>query len=431
MGIPATGWWTDPRYMQQAAPVPMAPAAPAKGGNPFLEFLGSSGGQFIGNSLADYGMGLMAGKNWQQGLAMGAAQSAQMAPARAQEAERAAALAKEQQQSDATIKALQEMAARNAAVQPILEGVQLGAINPADGYWEAVKMSQPQPEEAYTLGPGEARFVGGQRVASMPANQDDPATSIEEYQFYANQELLANRQPLPYGEWRVGLAQAGSSAADPFRGKIDAAEGDMIANLAFVEGPAADKQAVQIGQLETLFGTFTSGGDADFKRILGNFGINGEGLSQIQAAEALINQLVPLQRPPGSGTMSDRDLALFRESLPRVLNQPGGNRLILEGMKAINGYVRAQSDIARQVAEGAISREEGRRMMKEIPNPLEGYQERVRRLTGQQAPVQHGPANPQTPYRSDGRTLLEQISGPAGRPNLRTTTTGVPWVLEP
>lgn len=53
------------------------------------------------------------------------------------------------------------------------------------------------------------------------------------------------------------------------------------------------------------------------------------------AAEAMISQLVPQQRPPGSGVISDADLALYKASLPAISTRPGGNALIIQSMMAI------------------------------------------------------------------------------------------------
>ena len=50
---------------------------------------------------------------------------------------------------------------------------------------------------------------------------------------------------------------------------------------------------------------------------------------------AILSQLVPGQRAPGSGTMSDADLALYRNSLPQISNKPGGNAIIIATMKVL------------------------------------------------------------------------------------------------
>ena len=107
-----------------------------------------------------------------------------------------------------------------------------------------------------------------------------------------------------------------------------------------------------------------------FKNILGNIGVPTEGLSNIQATEALINQLVPAQRPPGSGTMSDRDVALFKSSLPRLINTPEGNRKIISTMLAMNEYLVREGELADAVIDGTITREQYREQIRALGNPL-------------------------------------------------------------
>lgn len=96
----------------------------------------------------------------------------------------------------------------------------------------------------------------------------------------------------------------------------------------------------------------------------------GEGTSDLQAAQALIAKLVPTQRQPGSGTMSDRDLELFQRSLPSLWNTPEGNQKIVRVMRGLAEYKQAQGEIADMVLMGEIDRKEARRLLRELPNPM-------------------------------------------------------------
>ena len=60
----------------------------------------------------------------------------------------------------------------------------------------------------------------------------------------------------------------------------------------------------------------------------------------------MISQLVPAQRPPGSGVISDADLALYKASLPQIQALPGGNKLIVQNMKTILEHNRKVGQIA-------------------------------------------------------------------------------------
>ena len=129
----------------------------------------------------------------------------------------------------------------------------------------------------------------------------------------------------------------------------------------------------QIARLDTLLSTAPQGAAAMLKQAAGEYGIATEGLSDIQAAQALINELVPQQRQPGSGSMSDADLALFKQSLPRLINTPDGNRMIVETMRGITEYQIQMGNIADMVADREITPAEGRRLIRELKNPLEGF----------------------------------------------------------
>jgi flagellar protein FlgJ len=95
-------------------------------------------------------------------------------------------------------------------------------------------------------------------------------------------------------------------------------------------------------------------------------------LSEIQAMQALVNQLVPGQRPAGSGPMSDKDVQLFKESLVSVINQPGGNAIIVDTLKRINEYDLEGAKIVQQVRDGTLSRAAGFAALQSRPNPLAG-----------------------------------------------------------
>ncbi len=144
-------------------------------------------------------------------------------------------------------------------------------------------------------------------------------------------------------------------------------------------GQAAQRAAQDVKRLDTLLSKIETGGAAAFKQAAGNFGIKTEGLDEIQAAQAIINKLVPAQRPPGSGTMSDADLALYKESLPRIINQPGANREIIRSMKEINEYLIKEGEIAAEVTSGKITPEEGTRRMFALGNPIQDFFDRTQR----------------------------------------------------
>ena len=158
----------------------------------------------------------------------------------------------------------------------------------------------------------------------------------------------------------------------PFQEASEKKQAEVFSGLQ-ESGTSAQRAAKDINKLDNLLSKVDTGGVAAFKQAAGNLGIKTEGLDNIQAAQAIINKLVPQQRPAGSGTMSDADLALYKESLPRLINQPGANKEIVRSMKEINRYLIKEGEIASAVLDGKISPAEGRRRLLELGNPIEDF----------------------------------------------------------
>lgn len=158
---------------------------------------------------------------------------------------------------------------------------------------------------------------------------------------------------------------------DPFQERMAEAEAEQFAG--YIErGPQANRNLQRTEQLDALLTETGSGFAQNARAFASRFGIEiGEDVGNLQAAQALINSMVPEQRPPGSGPMSDADLALFQRSLPSLINTPEGNRIIIETMRGINQYDAALAEIAQQAASGVITREEARQRVNSLNNPID------------------------------------------------------------
>lgn len=186
---------------------------------------------------------------------------------------------------------------------------------------------------------------------------------------------------------------------DKFYENLDKKNAEMFSALS-EEGVRGRGKLAQIDRLQGLLSAAPQGGLAALKQAAGEYGINTEGLSDIQSAQALINELVPQQRQPGSGPMSDADLALFKQSLPRIINQPGGNETIVNTMRGITEYQVRMGEIADAVADRTMTPKEGRDAIRNLKNPLEDYNKLIKQGGG---------------------------SDPLGE---RKTSTGVQWSVE-
>ena len=171
------------------------------------------------------------------------------------------------------------------------------------------------------------------------------------------------------GATNVNVGDEGSEAFEKKFGQLDA---QALADVG-IAGATASRSLAQIDRLEGLLANVQTGMTANLKQIAGNFGIPTAGLNDIQAASALINSLVPAQRPPGSGPMSDADLDLFKKSLPRIINQPGGNQIILNTMRGIAQYDAMGSDIVQRFRAGTISKVDAFKELNNRPDPFANF----------------------------------------------------------
>jgi len=159
---------------------------------------------------------------------------------------------------------------------------------------------------------------------------------------------------------------------DKFYKVMDEKNAEQFSALS-TNGQNSRSKLAQVNVLEGLLKSSGSGFGATLAAKAGEFGIETEGLSEIQAAQALINKLVPEQRQAGSGPMSDADLALFKQSLPRLINTPEGNASIVQTMRGIAEYEVQMGEIADSVADRTMTPQEGREAIRNLKNPLEDF----------------------------------------------------------
>lgn len=87
----------------------------------------------------------------------------------------------------------------------------------------------------------------------------------------------------------------------------------------------------------------------EFFRVLGGMGVESAAgkANAAAAATAVVNQLMPYMRAPGSGATSDFEMRTFAGALPALSNMPGGNELIakyFERMAERAAQVRALAE---------------------------------------------------------------------------------------
>jgi hypothetical protein len=204
--------------------------------------------------------------------------------------------------------------------------------------------------------------------------------TIQKYEYYKQSMEDLGQPALGPLEWEQALRASSASrnvvnnnmqAENAFDKKLAEGQADAFNKMAD-EGLNARADVDIINQLDDF--TKGQGGTmTGLASVAAGWGLNFEGADDLTAATALINKLVPSQRQPGSGTMSDRDVELFKSSLPSLWNQPGGNEKIIGVMRGLAEYKQRQGEIANQVRMGTLTRQEATKRLEQLPNPLEEF----------------------------------------------------------
>jgi hypothetical protein len=172
-----------------------------------------------------------------------------------------------------------------------------------------------------------------------------------------------------------GGVTVNTGGGDKFNDEAAKLQAKMFSDMA-TEGVNANSEISQIQQLRELVAATPGGLEGGLKSIAASYGLDvGPETTAIQAADALINKLVPAQRAPGSGPMSDRDVELYKSSLPSLWKTPEGNAILLDTMEALARYKAQQSEISTAVLNGQLTRQDGMKALRDLPDPLAAFKE--------------------------------------------------------
>lgn len=140
------------------------------------------------------------------------------------------------------------------------------------------------------------------------------------------------------------------------------------------DGPTARSDIGRIRQLRAQIDKLPGGFLGGVQNFANQFGVKlGKDAPAIEVANALISQLVPAQRQGLPGAASDRDIQLFRDSLPKLSNTKEGNKIILDTMEALALHKQRMASIASKVATNRMTREEAFDALEALPDPFERF----------------------------------------------------------
>lgn len=191
-------------------------------------------------------------------------------------------------------------------------------------------LADPAQEEAYTLTPGAARFKGDKQIASMPTAPEKPTGEVAEYQFYAEQEAAAGREPEPFGSWVRNNKRAGASSTNvnmPYDNKWAQATAEHDAKRLDTMRTNADsaRGALRsLTRLRQLNPGAASGGTAQARMTTANI-LNGLGfsidpkLAATQEFDAIASRMVIDSLGGSLGTgFSNADRDFVTRTVPQI-----------------------------------------------------------------------------------------------------------------
>lgn len=235
-------------------------------------------------------------------------------------------------------------------------------------------------------------------LAKVGFQHSQPTSDERDWQSYARAEIDAGREPLNRLEWKkaqqkptVTIDQKSESALEAKRGEGLGSRLNKIAE----QGQDARQQLALVGRLGNLLETSGTGSKQAFTNwVRGTLGPDiaktlGPNAGDIEAANALINYLLPRMRVAGTGTTSDRDLAAFQAALPSLLSDENGKRLVTQTLGGIYKMQADAAEIAERWQVGEYGPAEAVKKLRELGDPFESFrahQEKARGRAGAPAP---------------------------------------------
>lgn len=142
-----------------------------------------------------------------------------------------------------------------------------------------------------------------------------------------------------------------------------------------VKGASEGRQMLsRLSVLENVTGDLPSGILAWFSRQGAALNL-GPQATQYQVATALLEQLIPGQRQGMPGAVSDRDVEMFRRSLPSLMASPDGRQMVIDTLKSVSEDQVARGRIARDALNRRITAEEAENRMDALPSPFARFLE--------------------------------------------------------
>ena len=250
----------------------------------------------------------------------------------------------------------------------------IDALNQADPMSALATLDNPEAQNAFIqmkLGqmnqkPAETWQDVDTDGDNIPDAQRNSRT--QEYKPIDKQLTFAQREQLARaGASRTSVTVGGEKAFEKGTGEFQA---KMFGEMA-TSGVNAKGELANISTLRNNLPKLPGGIVGGLQGMASSMGLKvGPNADAVEVASSVIARLVPEQRQPGSGQMSDRDVLLFKDALPKLVNTPGGNSLILDTMEGMAQFKLKQGEIAAAAMNGQITRQQATEALINLPDPM-------------------------------------------------------------
>ena len=234
---------------------------------------------------------------------------------------------------------------------------------------------------------------------------------IKEYNLAKSQGFSGS-----FFDFKTGLKKAGATnvttnvdkGEDSFAKAAGTAQAKRFDDLA-ADGQQATQMISDINTLTDLGKNIGTGKAAELKAMIGPYaeslGIKVEGLSDIQAYEAVVNRVAPTLRVKGSGAQSDLELKNFLKSLPSLGNTPEGNNIAATVLKGLQENKILAAEIGAKALNGEIKRPEAEKMLRELPDPMKQYRDYMKANRGAPTSTGASPKQPEAGWQDLGNGI--------------------------
>ena len=217
---------------------------------------------------------------------------------------------------------------------------------------KAFQGMQPQPADPLKGAPSGFMF-------NQPGN---PAAGVSQLPGYT-----------PPGPQTVVNTGDNSGAFNKKADELAATRFDAI----MTDGQNAQQMIGDLGALAELAKGLTTGMTSDWIASLGPYaesvGMDIKGLGPMQAYRAITSRMAPQMKVPGSGTSSDKDIALFLDALPTLGKTPDGNAIISATLQSVQQQKVAAAKIAGQAFNKEITWQEADKRIRALGNPFDAF----------------------------------------------------------